>query len=274
MKIRKVERAEDVRVNALFYGITGVGKTTLLGTAQKCPATSPILLIDVAGGTHSLAGRRIDIVRPVNFTEIQEIYDFLRHDNTKYKSVGIDSITEIQRQLSMAGILGDIDENASHTNLAGTTPADRYDWLSSGEQMRKFIRAFRDLAYLPDVNRRIHVFITALEKMDENRSVICPSLPGLLGVEIGASLDILARLSVEQVLVSEEEDSETTEARHLLLHERQDDSGSRILAKVRTPVPTKFPKEMWSPTVSKLVGTWVRLATAGTAERRATEKTQ
>jgi len=122
--------------------------------------------------------------------------------------------------------------------------------------MRRFIRAFRDLAYLPEKDRRIHVFLTALEKIDEARSVVCPSLPGLLGVEIGASVDILARYSFKQ-LDWEEDGTPGKTVRHLSMKEFINDDGIKHLAKARVPKGARFPTAFRSPTVNKILGQWV-----------------
>lgn len=245
---------EDVFINFLVYGPTGVGKTRLLGSAQECEYTSPVLFLDIEGGTLSLTGMDIDIVRPQNFTEIQDLYDFLRYENDVYRSVAIDSLTELQRKLSMAEIMGVLQEDASYSNLAEHKPPDRYDWLSSGEQMRRFIRAFRDLAYLPDPDIRVHVLFTALEKADEVRSVVCPSLPGVLGMEVGASVDIMARFSLERVDVNGGEKV----YRNLSMIERIDPMGTRYLAKCRLPVGSKPPEDIKYPTVQKILSMWTK----------------
>ena len=240
--IMQVEKGKDVRLNILIYGLTDVGKTTLLGSAQRCRATSPTLLLDVEGGTQSLAGDAIEIFRPQSFSDIQEVYDFLRYDNKTYKSVGIDSITEIQRKLSMGEIIGTLTEDAGYDNLAEHVPPNRYDWLQSGEQMRRFIRAFRELAYLSDKKRRIHVIFGALEKYDDNRRIVCPSLPGLLGLEVGASVDIMGRLSIEEVNVSKGEEEELKEYRLLTMKEFADEDGIKYLGRARVPRKSEFPK--------------------------------
>ena len=264
--ITKVERGRDVRLNILIYGLTDAGKTRLLGSAQRCKATSPSLLLDVDGGTQTLAGSAIDIFRPQSFSEIQDAYNFLRYENKTYKSVGIDSLTEIQRKLSMGEIIGTLTEGAGYDNLAEHIPPTRYDWLQSGEQMRRFIRAFRELAYLPDKKRRIHVIFGALEKYDENRRIVCPSLPGLLGLEVGASVDIMGRLSVEEVDVGKGEEEDLEEYRLLTMKESVDEDEIKYLGRARVPLNSEFPKEIWQPTMSKMVKLW----TTRTKKRRRT----
>jgi len=260
--IVKIERGKDVRLNILIYGLTDAGKTTLLGSAHKdsdgriCKATSPSLLLDVDGGTQSLVGNDIDIFRPQSFSEIQEAYDFLRYENKTYKSVGIDSLTEIQRKLSMGEIIGTLSGDSGYDNLAEHVPPTRYDWLQSGEQMRRFIRAFRELAYLPDRKRRIHVIFGALEKYDENRNIVCPSLPGILGLEVGASVDLMGRLSVEEVDIGKGDEEKLVDYRLLSMKEYVDDNEIKYLGRARVPRNSKFPKEIWQPTMDKIVRLW------------------
>lgn len=250
MEVIKPETRGEIHLNVILYGVTGVGKTVFCGTANECKFTRPSLVVDVEGGTLSLSGQDVDVTRPKSFKDIQVIYDFLRNENTKYKSVCVDSLSEIQRKISMGEIMEDLDEEAAYQNLGKAVPPNRQDWLRSHEHMRKFIRAFRDLSYHPDEKRRLHVFMTALEKADETRSIVCPQLPGLLGVECGAYVDILARLSVQKRTVKEEE----VEARHLLTQDYTDEDGTKYLAKNRGG---KMGVSTWNPTAEKLVRKWV-----------------
>lgn len=254
LRTRKAVLDRNVCVNMLVYGRTGVGKTTLLGTAEECEFTSPTLFVAADPGILSIAGSGIDVITPEDFTEIQEIYEYLRFDNTKYKSVCIDSLTVAQRT-SMYGIIG-VLEDGSYGKLDETVPPDRYDWLSSGEQMRRFISAFRDLAYLKESKRRIHVFFAANEKVDDKTGYLCPSLPGTLATEIGAHVDMLARLTKEEAETDREEEIGTY--RHLQLDEEIVETGATVMAKVRTPWKTSVPSEMWEPTVDKILKVWFR----------------
>lgn len=254
IKITSIESGSRIKLNGLFYGETGVGKTTLLGSAEDCEFTSPILIIDIDQGLASLSGSASKVVRPRNFEEIQEIYNYLRFENTRFKAVGIDSVTEMQRKLSMDEITGMLNQGDVYTNLAAHVPPDRYNWLSSGDQMRRFIRAFRDLAYLPDKSKRIHVFISALERVDEKQSIICPSLPGVLGLEIGASVDMMGRMSIEEKEVG---DDRIVERYCVRLKKYRNEEGMKVLAKVRVPKGTPFPKVVYNPTIDKLVRLWM-----------------
>lgn len=253
LKLTKPEIGRDIRLNMLIYGLTGVGKTRLLGTAQDCEYTSPIFYIAVESGTVTLSGKNIDIFRPHSYADIQEAYDFLRYENTTYKSVGFDSLTEDQRKLSMGEITGTLEGETSYRNLADHTPPSRYDWLASSGQMRRTIMAFRDLAYLPNKRRRIHVFFTALEKRDEERNIVCPALPGVLGLDVGASVDVLARMSIERI----ERNDKVKRYRKLSFQEVVGDDGITYMGKARTPESSTLPNTMFQPTIAKLLEYWL-----------------
>lgn len=249
-------------LNMIIYGDTGVGKTTLLGTASEYVGTDPLLLIDIEGGTKSLHGKQVDVVRPKMWREIQEIYNYLRHENTHYKAVAIDSLTELQRKHSMGSIMGDLDaESDEYGDLEKAISPTRQDWLRTGEQMRKFIRAFRDLSYLSDRERRVHVIMTALEKYDEKKDLVCPQLPGALGLECGAFVDILGRLSIVSREVDMVEGDEGYEegavkvvtARHLLTAEYVTEEGMKYKAKNRGGL---LGQQVWNPTITSLIGVW------------------
>jgi hypothetical protein len=233
--------------------MSGVGKTFICGTAENWEGSSPCLFIDVEGGALTLHDvvPNVDVVRPTNWAELQNVYNFLRNENTKYKSVVIDSLTEVQRAISMAGILGDVDDGGTYSDLERSNPPNRADWLRTSEQLRKFIRAYRDLSYLKDEKRRLHVIFTALEKYDEKKETVCVQLPGALGLEAGAYVDILGRLSIVETV--DPETSAKVTKRHLLVSEYTSEDGTKFLAKNRGG---RLGTSMWNPTVRDLIGVW------------------
>lgn len=256
MKIVSSLEQASGQINAIIYGVTGAGKTRLAGSAQASQTGSPGLLINVDGGllTISRAGINMDVVEPSSWAEIQEIYMYLRHDDSKYRSVWIDSLTELQRRHSMGNILGELDPaTAEYTDLGRTDSPTRADWMKTGNQMRNLIRGFRELAYMPDVKRRKHVIMTALERFDEKRALVCPQLPGTLGPECGAFVDILGRLATIQVPDPENADRSIMR-RYLLLNEYVDGEGIRYLAKNRGD---RWPDGIWDPSAAQLLDGWL-----------------
>ena len=245
-------------LNMIIYGDTGAGKTHLCGTAMNYEATSPALFVDFEGGTKTLHGMKIDVTRPKNWKDIQAIYEYFLYDNNRYRSVIIDPLTEAQKKHSMGTILGEVNDDGNvsrYADLERAIAPTRQDWLRSGEQMRKLIRAFRELAYLDERERRVHVIMTALERYDEKKQTVCPQLPGALGLECGAMVDILVRLSRQHVDVEDPETGETKliTKRHLLTDDYVDELETKYLAKNRG---NRLGLHMWEPTIEKLLSVW------------------
>lgn len=248
----KIERPEASKhLNMIIYGASGAGKTMLAGTAIKCEETFPALFIDIDSGIASLDGWDIDVVRPRSWNDINDIYKAFLAGGTGYRSVIIDSLTELQKKFSMGTILGELDKD-QYNDLSVTNVPNRQDWMKSGEQMRKLIRAFRDLAYLEDEEDRVHVIMIALEKQDDERRITCPQLPGVLGPECAAYVDVLGRLSRMTVPNPDSDGEEDTlNKRHLLLDEFENDHGIKYMAKSRMK---HLGVQLWNPTICDIIG--------------------
>lgn len=175
-------------LNLLIYGAPGVGKTHFIGTAQDHEETTPLLILDVEGGTTTLRKRKdLDVKRITSIEMLNEVYEMLVSDTEGYyKTVALDSLTELQ-QLDMGDILAKRDE--TRPDLKGEPPSMR-EWGKSADHMRKIVRAFRDLP--------CHTIMTALEKTDKDDNgtiLIMPSLPGKLAAEVPGFLDIVGYLT-------------------------------------------------------------------------------
>jgi hypothetical protein len=196
LKIRKPQDKLPY-LNIMIYGDSGAGKTLLSAGAAFVEEMSPILFIDVEGGTHTLSHldtSNIDIVpdpseeRTLRWTDLQKIYDSLYQGQHPYKTVVIDSLTEMQK-LSMSSTLG--AGNKAEIDAIGNLPEFK-DWHINTESMRRMVRAFRDLP--------INTIFTALadEKVDprtakaENpRMIKAPAFTKKLQQEIPAFFDMV-----------------------------------------------------------------------------------
>lgn len=172
----------------LVYGFPGAGKTFLAGTAVDCADTAPALLLDIEAGTLTVAGKPIDVYRVKTVTDLNEIYEFLRTEDHQYKFVVIDSLTELQK-IGMAQIMA--DARIKDPSKDPDTPTLK-EWHKSTEQIRRIVRAFRDLP--------VHVMFTthAQEVKDESDGSITlkPSLSGKLAEEVAGFLDVVGYLNV------------------------------------------------------------------------------
>ena len=185
LKITKVEAQKVPYINMLIYGESGVGKTTFAGSADAVPDLRPILFVDIEGGTFSLQnlGYDVDVVRVSSWNEMQELYNALHEGNHKYQTVVLDSLTEIQK-FNMYQVMADLVANKPEADP--DIPGMR-EWGKNIEQIRRFVRAFRDLP--------MHTIFTALQKEEkDDRTGVRwtkPSLSGKLASEVAAFLDIV-----------------------------------------------------------------------------------
>jgi len=175
-------------INMLVYGIPGSGKTVLAGSANAVAAMSPVLVVDVEGGTFSLRATYpdVDVVRILKWADLQKVYNELYRGDSGYKTIVLDSLTEIQR-LSMVTIMSDVvkEDNSRDPEV----PSVR-EWGKNGEQLRRMVRAFRDLP--------MNVIFTALDLEDKDQKTgkvkHRPSLSGKMSQEVPGYMDICCYL--------------------------------------------------------------------------------
>jgi hypothetical protein len=190
----KIRRVADIQphFNMLVYGKSGVGKTTLAGSAQAVPEMRRVLMIDIEGGTLSLRRQYpdIDSVRVQTWKEMQLVYDALFAGGHGYQTVILDSLTEIQK-FNMDDIMRKlVDQKEARDE---DVPSIR-EWGKNLEQIRRFVRAFRDLP--------LNVIFTALVREDKDKMlklVNMPSLSGKMAGEVAAFLDIVLFYSIKEV---------------------------------------------------------------------------
>lgn len=233
MKI--VKPGEAAKLKAMIWGPYGHGKTRFIATAQQDVRTSPMLLMDFEGGTQSLTGLDIDVVKITSWQEYSEVYNHLANDKHKYRSVGLDSISETH-VFALLHILEMEKGNRKDPDLL-----QQGDYGKASVQLRRLGRSFRDLD--------LHVFFTALDKevVDPRVGAVkMPALAGQLATEIPAMFDVTAYLAITQ-------DEEGDPMRCLLLN-----NYPKFRVKARTPwekpgEPSVVPDEIDNPSVTSLL---------------------
>lgn len=184
-------------LNILVYGQSGVGKTYLAGSSDDVPQMRSVLVIDLEGGTETLRSPYgdVDVVRVKDWKEMQAVYDDLHRGEHDYHTVIIDSLTEAAK-FNMYGVMADLVARKLDDGkyVDPDIPSVR-EWGKNIEQMRKFVRAFRDLP--------VHTIFTALERVDKDErtgmQTIKPMLSGKLADEIAAFLDVVLYYYIKEV---------------------------------------------------------------------------
>lgn len=221
-------------INMLIYGDPGVGKTRLAGSADGVPELRPVLFVDIEGGTLTLRDvfPDCDVVRVTSWPELQSIYNELYAGVHSYRTVVIDSLTELQAFNMEQLIKNKTDEDPDVDEDIATLR----DWQRSGTQVRKFIRAYRDLP--------ITTIFTALMKSDKDKlsSKVAkkPSLPGKMADQVAGMFDLVAYMYKKSI-----ETNEGVEERRLLLTQATE----TITAKDRSG---KLPAVLQEPTMKEM----------------------
>lgn len=221
---------ELVTFNMLIYGDSGVGKTRLVATAAEVEAMSPVLLIDVEGGTLSLMDytHDIDIIRVTSYQQFIRLHAEIKR--SPYKTVIIDSLSEVQK-LCMEEIM----KNAQKDDPEFDIDKPRIqDWGKNLSQTRRLVRAYRDLP--------VNVIMTALAQTDQsrpNKPKAKPAFTGKAADEVPGFLDIVLYMYTKLV-------DEKVERRILSM------GTPDIIAKDRT---SRLPQVMQDPTFGKIYQT-------------------
>jgi hypothetical protein len=224
--------------NILIYGDSGTGKTTLAGSASTVPEMNPVLFIDIEGGTQSLRHSypNVETVRIQTWKEMQEVYNALYLGGHGFRTIVLDSLTEIQK-FNMYTIMEKAVADRPNADL--DVPSMR-EWGINLEQIRRLVRGFRDL--------EMHTIFTALSKLDKDQktglTTMKPSLSGKMADEVAAFLDIVCYYYVKQVGVGEQ-----MEFKRLLLTQKTEsqiakDRSGRLPMIIESPTMTEIHRHM------------------------------
>jgi phage nucleotide-binding protein len=108
------------------YGAAGSGKTVLCTTAP-----SPTLIISAEGGLLSIRNADVKAIEVKSVADINEIYDYLYNHPKEFKTVCLDSVSEVSEV-----VLANEKEKTKDPRQAYGTVID---------EMMRLLRQFRDL---------------------------------------------------------------------------------------------------------------------------------
>lgn len=183
-------------LSILVHANSKVGKTTLASTAPK-----PMLILDAEGGSKFLPGRKIQwdpmvsgppaydgtwdicVVVVRDFDTMRRCYDWLQHGGHNFKSLSIDSISEVQRRCK--------------ANLVGTEQMKMQEWGQLLTIMDSIIRGFRDLTLHPTCPIQVVIFIA--ETRENSKGKWIPYMQGQITIALPYWMDIVGYLFVQEV---------------------------------------------------------------------------
>lgn len=189
-------------ITGVIHGESGAGKSRLIDTMP-----APRLILDAEGGSVHLRSRPVrwnpalyappgvqgcepgqeqvpeaTCVTIRDFAMLQRVYQWLDSGQHHFRSVGLDSLTEIQKRCKDA--------------LVGTAKMQTQDWGSLLDDMERLIRNYRDLATHPTRPFECVVFnaLTSEGKGGKWR----PHLQGQIVITLPGYVDVVGYLYVEQ----------------------------------------------------------------------------
>jgi len=179
MKIHSTKEIKPTKINALIYGNSGAGKTTLASTL-----TGKTVIISLESGLMSLMDFDVDYIDVIG-NNANEILDSLgkaleHAKNSDYDNIFIDSLTEIAQTF--------LDSAKQEY------PEDKHTMLRFGrynERIVSFIKYTRNMTK--------NVFYTCLQKVDKDevgRRYYVPELTGSIASKCPAFFDLVFSLQV------------------------------------------------------------------------------
>lgn len=184
--IQDVDEVDDP-VKILIYARNGVGKTRFAATAPD------VLIIDIhQRGTRSTRGSGAKVRRISTWEDVGYAYWYLRAAKHGYKTVAIDTITDMQN-VCLRYVLGEAEER--DPNRESSSP-DKRAYGRAGKLMEAQLLAFRNLP--------MHVIFLAQERVitddDTGEPLLhTPDLPNSSrGVAMG-SVGVIGRLYQREV---------------------------------------------------------------------------
>jgi hypothetical protein len=141
--------------NSLVYGVSGVGKTHLIGTAQADERLAPVLNLDFDGGGSTLEGSGVKTETMQDWQDFNDQYELLTSDSKEniYKTVSLDSTTMLH-SFTMFDVADTTRISEKDQKLENRNPAVYQIMKNKFEQdeygialnmMQRIIVAFRNL---------------------------------------------------------------------------------------------------------------------------------
>ncbi len=226
-------------LNWMIYGPPGAGKTYLAGTSKDEPDLEPVLFLDVDKGTTTLRrfGKGVKVIPIRSMNHLGQVFETLANNPTKYRTVVLDSITELQN-MNMKDIMQELTNTPQGADRDPHVPGKR-EWGKSSSMMREVVRKFRDL---PCNTIFIAHSKTVVEEEfgGSSSSYIMPNLPGKLATDVAGFIDIVGYLDVETIDGETHRRLQVAKSRKVIAKDRLGVLGNVVLDPTMTKLYTRI----------------------------------
>lgn len=228
----------QTQVSALVYGRSGTGKTAFAGTWPK-----PAIILDIREkGTETVANvDGLEVIRIDRWEEFEQFYWYLKSQKTKYKSIIVDQISNLQ-MIAMEKVRRDNNFNEHDT-------FSKRDWGSVSGMLQTWLFNYRDL-----VEHGFHVLFIAHEKTiasdEQTEEQIDPNIgarlmPSVVGA-INGAVSVIGNTFVREQFVGDDQTRLVQYCMRLGPH-------AYYTTKIRQPMDSETVDVMVNPSFDKIL---------------------
>lgn len=177
IQLKTTRNLHQTGVKFLVFGMSGVGKTSLIPTLPN-----PVIL-SAEGGLLSISGSDVPYIEISSMADLMEAYTWVTTsaEATGFQSIALDSISEIAEVVLAEELKKSKDGRAAYGEL--------------NSKMMEVIRAFRDIP-----GKHVY-FSSKCEKAqdEQGRMLYSPSMPGkTLSMQIPYAFDMVFALRADK----------------------------------------------------------------------------
>ncbi len=166
-KLKKKNVLTRRGINLLVYSVPGEGKTVLAGTSPKG------LIMNCDLGDESITDSDCDAVDVTNYGELEDMYQYLKHEDHGYEWVWWDSLTLFQDRTLIDEILA--DAHAENPRQSADVASQR-EYLVSMNKVGRYVRQF--VALPINFGITCHVGTQDLKEPDSDDLIYMPLIQG------------------------------------------------------------------------------------------------
>jgi hypothetical protein len=233
-----------------LYGPSGSGKTTLAATAPK-----KLLYLDIKDeGTDSIADvKGVDVYDVGEFADFEEAYWWLEKNPDVYKTVVIDTCTQLQTMAVQEVMSGKKRKGKfAHKALGDFGTMTRQDWGDVSALLKEWLTNYRDLTELG-----MNVIFIAQHRTfnmgedetanDELTPEVGPALSPSVAKHLNASVNVIGNTFIRERKVVKELKGGKKEKKYVIEYCLGVGPSALYIRKVRKPKSVKLPDVIVDP---------------------------